>query len=206
MVLYYDIFSIISIYLPLIDFVRFSTINKNMQNLPLYDYIHTKYNEKIILKYAKYLKKIKIINYNSKDDIDIDDNIISKLINLNCLMVENNNKITNEGLKYLTNLENIMLCNNNNISDDALKNLSKLKGLYLNGNNITDIGLQYIKGIEFLFLADNTKITDTGIGYLNNIKILDLNSNTNITIEGVKKIKNCKLECKNLNYFYKVVE
>lgn len=112
-------------------------------------------------------------------DISGIDNIENK--DLECLLsfpqlevLSLNERITDEGLKYVENLKN-------------------LRALHLDNTRITNEGLRYIQNLDklrVLYLSD-TKITDNGLKYLENLtnlEILWLN-NTGITNEGLKSLQ-----------------
>ena len=72
---------------------------------------------------------------------------------MNTLSLNDNQNITDEGLKYIPNITVLFLCRNEKITDQGLKHIPKIKQLHLNSNeNITNAGLAYIPNVERYFL------------------------------------------------------
>ena len=104
------------------------------------------------------------------------------------------NKITNEGLKYLTNATSINLSYCYKITDEGLKYLTNATtiNLFL-CEKITDEGLKYLTNATSIYLRGCDKITDEGLKYLTNATSINLNGCNKITNEGLKYLTNATI-------------
>lgn len=155
------------------------------------------------LSYLKNIEKLALSNEN------ITDNGLRNLpMNhaINTLAIHHNNKITNEGLKYLKNIVVLELPDNEHITDYGLKYLERIEKLHILSNpGITDNGMRYLKGIVDLKISlyrnlsdrfNNTHysqkvggyiMSDYGLQYLSGIQRLCI-AEDNITDNGLRYI------------------
>jgi len=166
----------------------------NLENLEVLE-INGNYVSNLPKSLAK-LQRLKRLNLSGNKINDI--NIISKLINLKYLNLEENeiSKIF-ENIGNLENLEYLNLRRNEIIDiPHSIRKLKKLKILFLDYNHIGKIPeeLYLLTNLEELYLGNNylDKIQD-GIEQLENLKVLSLGKNNLKEIpKGVEKLKNLK--------------
>src|SRR3990170_7383089 len=104
----------------------------NLYDLP--EIFQEKLTDEILL--SKQFQGIKKLN--AEDNENITNIGIRDLTNLRELSISQNQNITDEGIKNLTNLQ--ILVGNKNITDEGIKNLIFLRSFYINDSNITDKG------------------------------------------------------------------
>ncbi|MEQ8852782.1 hypothetical protein [Gimesia sp.] len=130
---------------------------------------------------------------------------ISKLQNLDTLILTANIQLTNDGLMHLEDLKNLKrldLQRCDQITDEGLKHLQDLKYLEwldLSGcNKLTDDGLKYLqnlKNLEYLILRGCNQITYNGLRNqqnLKNLKRLDFMRYDQSINDGLKFIQDLK--------------
>lgn len=98
--------------------------------------------------------------------------------------------ITNEGINGLTNLEVLIVNYNNKITNDAIKNL-QLKRLYACSTlGIDDEGIAHMTNLQHLAISHNSNVTDKSVIKLTSLKTLYASGNSNVTDESVKHLTN----------------
>ena len=150
-------------------------------------------------KYGRSMTNKIIINdnrYNNFKKINFDDDIDIGRWN-------SNDKITDEGLKYLTNATTINFRDCKSITDKGLKYLTNATTINLkNCYKITDEWLKYLTNATTINLSHCDKITDDGLKYLTNATSINLSHCYKITDEGLKYLTNATSI--NLKYCKKI--
>ena len=163
--------------------------------------------EQLLLKQIFYDEKLEITNLlgieNLTDEmlkkypkvkyLDCTNNAITdkgiKYTNLKSLIIYNNSKITDDGIKHMTDLEELYIHDNKKISDKGIKKMD-LKILDASFTNISNEGIKHMH-LEVLYANCNSNITDEGIKHMD-LKILYAYGNHNITKKGIRHMTDCK--------------
>ena len=107
---------------------------------------------------------------------------LSKLKNLQTLVIPNSHNFTGSGIQYLTKLENLEHLNigSRRLKDDDLEPIGRLKNLkelmLFNSRDITNAGISKLSGLNSLESLEiwAPKVTTTGLNHLNALSNLNL--------------------------------
>ena len=196
----YDILNIIFNYLNVLSIYSASCSSKYFEHFINNIFMMENYYESfcdmnLIKKHIKYIKSIQINGVNEMNDDDLK-YIYENGPNIDKLILPNNNKITDEGLKFINNINTLDLSNN-------------LK--------ITSLCLQYLKGIQTLKIFNysmwwgsnyNGAISSfypfeyfNNINGINSLYIKDINENIIKYLIGIKNLV-CKFFSVDNKYLY----
>jgi len=119
-----DELNIIINFLPFDDIWSVRLLNTNYKKFMDSDFklencVHRTVNINIVNRYRKYLQKIVITGYSGNDVYDDD---MIDLCNLKILALPYNQKITDDGLKYISGIQKLDLYRNKNITDTLARN------------------------------------------------------------------------------------
>ncbi len=143
-------------YLPIYDIYKLKSLNKQFNDFIdnrfiLTNYYCNKLNKNIIEKHKNNLNKIICVYCDNSINWDLNDRDLMGLNKLNALVLPFNNKITDEGLKYISNIQYLDFYYNENIIGEGLKYIINIECLDVSySNNITDEGLKYIPNVQHL--------------------------------------------------------
>ncbi len=157
-------------------------------------------------EWIAYLGTVSTLRYLIVPKADIGDADLvhlSRLTNLEELVLTGCSRVTNDGLVHLSSLKKMTLLSLSGTGvEDAgmehIQELDALRWLVLTGSNISDEGLAYLKNCRSLEILgiDFTGVTDAGLAHLagmESLAELDL-SCTDVTDEGLKHLYGLKLD------------
>lgn len=113
--------------------------------------------------------------------VDLDIKVISKLKNLESLVLQGSKITQMDALNNMISLKRLSLQGDKINKIERLDNLSNLETLYLNNNNISKIeGLEKLKSLKTLYLSNNQIIDITPLSANTSLNFLDLTINPNL--------------------------
>lgn len=131
------------------------------------------------------------------------DKTLSYLGSVKEFAISGNEKITNNGLRWLIGIEFLLVDACKQITDEGMYHLRNIKVLSISGcTNVTDKGFNFLREIVGLN-ASFTQITDGGLAGLIGIKNLLIDKCQGVTEAGLSKLKSLETLsmsfCRNVN-------